>query len=97
MAHLLAPDSSWDLVLCDVMMPVMNGLELYRHVREAKPQLAADIVFISGGATTHETHAFLAALPNVQLQKPFRVEQLLELLDERVGQKSPSALLPKDR
>lgn len=80
---LLAPGAHWDLVLCDLMMPVMNGLELYRRLSAIDPARASSLVFVSGGATTDETAAFLDALPNVQLQKPFKPQRLYELLEER--------------
>ncbi len=82
--QLTAPGVSWDVVLCDLMMPVMNGLELYRRLLEVAPRIAADLVFISGGATTTETAAFLARLSNVQLQKPFETQQLFDLIEMRV-------------
>ncbi len=75
---------TWDLILCDVMMPEMNGLTLYEELRRFSPKVAAQLVFISGGATTEPTRKFLASLPNVQLQKPFDAELLFRMLDERV-------------
>ena len=85
LALALAPDAAFDLILCDLMMPVMNGLEFYRRLSVAAPALARQVVFISGGATTVETAAFLATLPNVQLQKPFDVAMLFALLDRRLA------------
>jgi signal transduction histidine kinase/CheY-like chemotaxis protein len=89
--YLLKPDAHYDLVLCDIMMPVMNGLETYRRLREVAPERAADIVFISGGATTPETAKFLAELPNVRLAKPFEMERLFRLLEER---REPAVVSP---
>jgi C4-dicarboxylate-specific signal transduction histidine kinase len=85
LAHILANDSTWDIILCDLMMPVMNGVELYRRLHESAPVIAAELVFITGGATTKETAQFLGSLPNVQLQKPFNAERLFKLIDERMG------------
>jgi signal transduction histidine kinase len=75
----------WDVVLCDLMMPVMNGLELYQKLHEVAPARAAELIFISGGATTSETADFLAKLPNVLLQKPFESAQLFQLIDARAA------------
>lgn len=88
LALVLAPGAAFDVVLCDLMMPVMNGLEFYERLAAKAPELAREVIFISGGATTLETTAFLAALPNVQLQKPFEVAALFALIDQRVGAKT---------
>lgn len=81
---------TWDLILCDLMMPEMNGLTMYEELHQFSPKLASELVFISGGATTEATRKFLASLPNVQLQKPFDAELLFRMLDERVGPATPS-------
>ena len=39
-----------DVIVCDVMMPVMNGKELYEHLRATQPALARRLVFITGGS-----------------------------------------------
>lgn len=85
LALLLGPGARWDLVLCDLMMPVMNGRELHARLREVAPRLATALVFISGGATTDATADFLAALPNLQLQKPFDTQQLFRLIEARAA------------
>ena len=87
--QLLAPGARFDVVLCDLTMPVMGGVEFYRRLRELRPQDAPNVVFVTGGATTPEAATFLANTPNVQLQKPFPPERLLALIAERMAHASP--------
>lgn len=74
--------ASFDVILCDVSMPVMNGVEFYSALRERAPKQADEIVFISGGANS-QAEGVLATLPNVRLTKPFPIERVRELIVER--------------
>ena len=85
LAAILAPGARWDLVLCDLTMPVMSGAEVYRNLMEQAPKKASEIVFITAGGTNPTDVQFLTTLPNVLLRKPFTHTQLHELLDERLG------------
>jgi len=75
--------NSVDLVLTDIYMPEMNGLELLRKMRENKNGLP--VILITGydadearkDAVTHHAAALLL--------KPFRLVQLKSLLDEILG------------
>jgi PAS domain S-box-containing protein len=72
--------SPFDLILCDLEMPRMSGLELYAAVRELSLGLAERIVFLSGGIGGARIEAHLATLPNSNLEKPFHVSELRELV-----------------
>jgi C4-dicarboxylate-specific signal transduction histidine kinase/CheY-like chemotaxis protein len=84
LAAILAPGAKWDLVLCDMMMPVMSGAEVYKSLMEHDPKKASEIVFMTAGGNNAEENEFLATLPNVVMRKPFSHTQLYELLDERL-------------
>ncbi len=71
----------FDVILCDVMMPTMSGTEVHQRVARIDPEQANRIVFMSGGVFSHETRAYLEALPNRRLDKPFRAEELTRLLE----------------
>jgi PAS domain S-box-containing protein len=63
--------ASFDLVLCDLMMPDMTGIELHARLAAKAPDVARRMVFLTGGAFTVEARAFLAEIPNARLEKPF--------------------------
>jgi CheY-like chemotaxis protein len=78
----LARDS-FDLILCDLTMPGMSGMDFYDAVRVISPDLAKRVVFMTGGAFTAESHEFLTKLPNSWLEKPFDIRELRELVRMR--------------
>ncbi|HEY5924779.1 MAG TPA: ATP-binding protein, partial [Kofleriaceae bacterium] len=73
--------ATFDLILCDVMMPGMNADELHRRIAATYPDAATRIVFMSGGALGSEIEDMLEGLPNPRLAKPFRVEDVLALVE----------------
>jgi len=77
---LLRQGEPFDVVLCDLMMPHLRGDALYEEVRQVNPAMAARFVFLSGGATQPDVVAFLAGVPNEQLDKPFDIQALRGLV-----------------
>jgi len=80
----LSAGSSYDVILCDLAMPELTGIELHATLARQAPDLAARMVFMSGGATDPETRAFLAHRPVRHIDKPFRRATLLALIDSLV-------------
>lgn len=78
----------FDAVLCDLMMPGMSGIELFHVVKATYPGLERRIVFMTGGAFTPEAEAFLDAVANNRVEKPFdfaNVDRLLRHVLESAG------------
>ncbi len=71
----------FDLILCDVMMPQMTGLELYELVAACAPEQAKRFAFITGGAFTGAMQRVLEATGTPRLDKPFHAERLREMVD----------------
>jgi signal transduction histidine kinase/CheY-like chemotaxis protein len=68
----------FDLILCDLMMPRMDGSAFYASLRDHRPQLASRIVFMTGGAFTASTRAFLDTVPNACIEKPIQAHRLFD-------------------
>jgi CheY-like chemotaxis protein len=68
----------FDVILCDLMMPVMNGMDLFNELEKVAPEQAEQMVFLTGGAFTSKLHEFLAVVPNERIHKPFDVSTLKE-------------------
>lgn len=76
----LTSGDSYDVILCDVMMPNMNGVELRNHVHAHDPELAARIVLVTGGILMEKVHQLLETVPNRVLAKPFDFASLREFI-----------------
>ncbi len=78
----LLSDAVFDVVVCDLMMPSLTGMDLYASVAEAKPGMERRFLFATGGPTTDRARAFLATIRNARLMKPFSVSQLEAGIEE---------------
>ncbi|HET6585595.1 MAG TPA: ATP-binding protein, partial [Nannocystaceae bacterium] len=79
----LCEQEDYDLVLCDLMMPDVSGMDVYAAVRLRRPALADRFVFMTGGAFTPKAKAFLAARAVEPLSKPFSIGELRQIADSR--------------
>jgi CheY-like chemotaxis protein len=77
---LLAVDSDFDSIICDLMMPKVDGKSLYDSVMKEDAELAGRIVFMSGGAFTPRLRRFAASVSNPVLQKPLGRDELETIL-----------------
>jgi PAS domain S-box-containing protein len=78
---LIVEGARFDAILCDLMMPVMTGIEFHQALSLGFPDQARALMFLTGGAFSRETAAFLESLPNTQLTKPFDVVKLRAEVD----------------
>ena len=72
----------FDLILCDLMMPEMTGMELHERVTELAADQADRMVFLTGGAFTRRARDFLKT--RAFLEKPFDLSALEALVRERL-------------
>jgi PAS domain S-box-containing protein len=85
------------VILCDLMMPELSGMELYAQMAASVPEQAARVVFVTGGAFTPSARAFLDEISNLRLEKPFEPEKLRALVRDprwdspEIDARSPAA------
>jgi nitrogen-specific signal transduction histidine kinase len=70
----------FDVVVCDLIMPEMSGMELFEAVQRSNPDQAARFVFVTGGTNSPEARDFLLNVPHPRVYKPVRAEDLVSVI-----------------
>jgi len=81
---LLDAGETFDVLLCDLMMPEMSGIDLYEALAQRDPKRAARMIVMTGGAFTERALAFLQERALPIIEKPFDPSQLSQLVGEAV-------------
>jgi two-component system NtrC family sensor kinase len=69
-------------VICDIMMPVMDGIRLYQVLEVRHPQMAKHVMFVSAWFDDPDVQAFLARTGRPILRKPFEMSDFLRAVEE---------------
>lgn len=77
LALLLAENSGFDAIVCDLRMPGMSGQALHDHLAVRAPRWLQRIVFVTGDLASHESTAFAARCRAPIVGKPFVARELL--------------------
>jgi signal transduction histidine kinase/CheY-like chemotaxis protein len=96
-----AARKEYDLVICDMKMPGMDGQRFYQTLAEARDPLGERFLFITGDVLAAHTRQFLESHRLPYVAKPFRVEELTEkvfsLLDGNAARTGRAAAVRKAR
>jgi signal transduction histidine kinase/ActR/RegA family two-component response regulator len=68
----LVAGERFDVILCDVLMPEMTGIELYDELERRFPEQAARVQFLTGGATSETARLFVEKHADRVVRKPFQ-------------------------
>lgn len=85
---ILARESDFDVVLCDYMMPDMDGRALYERLSEHAPHLLDRVLFCSGGLVSERAREFVASVKNPLLEKPIPLDRLCAAIDQVARRRS---------
>ena len=75
-------NGQFDAIICDLSMPGIGGVDLYRYIVKKYPKLEQRMIFMSGGAYTQQNKDFVASINNPQLEKPFSYEEILSTIEK---------------
>lgn len=69
-----------NLVLCDLSLPDLSGVDIHRELAEKRPELLPRFVIMTGGAVSTASRDFLERFDGPLLNKPFTLSQVEELV-----------------
>ena len=75
----------YDLVICDLKMPRLDGPAFYRSVEAVAPALARKVIFVTGDVAGTDAQRFLEGTGCRWLAKPFRLRDLLRIAREVIA------------
>jgi signal transduction histidine kinase/ActR/RegA family two-component response regulator len=81
----VAGGERFDAIACDLMMPVMTGIDLFDALTAIAPDQADRMILLTGGAFTTTAREFLQRWPHPCLEKPIEAERLRALVHALVG------------
>lgn len=80
----MAAGERFDVILCDLLMPQMTGMDFHEALLRVDPTQVGKIIFLTGGAFTPRARAFLANIGNQRIEKPFDPIHLRSLINDRI-------------
>jgi two-component system NtrC family sensor kinase len=76
---------TFDLIVCDLKMPRLDGQAFYRHLESTHPSLARHVIFVTGDVAGTDAERFLQETGLRWLAKPFRLADLLRAVREELS------------
>jgi len=77
-------EHAWELIISDLRMPVMNGMELYHEVTKRDPLMKERFMFITGDTYDYNVKEFLENTGVVFLRKPFHIKELKDIVYKQI-------------
>jgi PAS domain S-box-containing protein len=79
-------DNVYDLVVSDVRMPQMNGIQLYDEILKVRPELEGKVLFVTGDLIDPDTLAFVKRVGVKTIAKPLEIQQVLRAIEDVLDQ-----------
>jgi CheY-like chemotaxis protein len=75
----LQSGAAFDVVLCDLMMPEITGMDIYERLSATHPTMVGRMVFMTGAATTKRAMEFIGSGVRC-VEKPFDIPRLRRII-----------------
>jgi CheY-like chemotaxis protein len=82
---LVGKAADFDLILCDLTMPDITGMDVYTRTVQARADVGQRFVFMTGGTFSPRARDFLDQIPNERIDKPFDLQTVRNLARSRVA------------
>lgn len=79
---------NYDVILVDIKMPVMSGIDIYEHLHGVAKPLVSRVVFIAADVMSEDTMAFLSRAQGRYIAKPFDTERLIKDINSMLTQRT---------
>ncbi len=83
--QLIEEGARFDVILCDLMMPDLTGMDVHARLASTAPEQAVRMIFLSGGAFSGRAREFLDRVGNLRIEKPFDSGSLRAIVNDRVS------------
>jgi PAS domain S-box-containing protein len=83
------PTQAYDLILCDLRMPELDGPGLYQALQQHYPHLLRRVIFLTGDTLSEEARMFLEQTEVPRLSKPFRAVEVRQLVQHVLQKAGP--------
>ncbi len=81
---ILEQDADFDVILCDLMMPEITGMDMLRQLSASDTTITNRLVFMTGGTLTLDAVALVEAEGVGVLMKPVDISELRSRLTDRL-------------
>jgi len=85
----------YDVILCDLRMPELDGRGFYAHLRQRAPTLCQRVIFLTGDSSAADNQAFLAQCGRPWLDKPCSTATIRRVIAQVLERAMRTQQLPR--